>query len=76
MLTLDVVQHLGVLYSDQDKLDKAEQMYIRALAGYEQGHHHFAQGTAKLLSDLRRRSARPAKPSRWRQMLRRDGAKK
>jgi tetratricopeptide (TPR) repeat protein len=34
-LTLDTVDNLGLLYRDQDKLDDAEQMYLRALAGYE-----------------------------------------
>jgi hypothetical protein len=29
--TLDTVNNLGLLYADQDKLVKAEQMYQRAL---------------------------------------------
>ena len=33
--TLSTVNNLGNLYYDQGKLDKAEQMYVRALAGYE-----------------------------------------
>jgi tetratricopeptide (TPR) repeat protein len=31
--TLDTVNNLGLLYGDQGKLDEAEQMYMRALAG-------------------------------------------
>jgi len=33
--TLDTVNNLGTLYADQGKLDKAEEMYIRALKGFE-----------------------------------------
>jgi tetratricopeptide (TPR) repeat protein len=35
MSTLETVHNLGLLYSDQGKLAGAEQMYERALAGYE-----------------------------------------
>jgi hypothetical protein len=34
-LTLDTVNNLGNLYTDHDKLVKAEQMYQRALQGKE-----------------------------------------
>jgi tetratricopeptide (TPR) repeat protein len=34
--TLDTVNNLGLLYVDQGKLDKAEQMYGRALQGYKE----------------------------------------
>lgn len=33
--TLDTVNNLSVLYGDQGKLNEAEQMCLRALAGYE-----------------------------------------
>jgi tetratricopeptide (TPR) repeat protein len=33
--TLDTVNNLGSLYRDQGELDAAEQMYNRALTGYE-----------------------------------------
>jgi tetratricopeptide (TPR) repeat protein len=33
--TLETVHNLGTLYRDQGKLAEAEQMYQRALAGYE-----------------------------------------
>ncbi|CAG8884107.1 unnamed protein product, partial [Penicillium egyptiacum] len=33
--TLRTVDNLGVLYASQGKLDEAEQMHIRALAGKE-----------------------------------------
>jgi tetratricopeptide (TPR) repeat protein len=33
--TLDTVNNLGNLYSDQGKLDEAEKMYQQALEGYE-----------------------------------------
>jgi Tfp pilus assembly protein PilF len=33
--TLDIVNNLGLLYSDQGKLDEAEQMFIQALARKE-----------------------------------------
>ena len=33
---LDAMHMLGVLYSDQGKLDEAEKMYMRALQGYEE----------------------------------------
>jgi tetratricopeptide (TPR) repeat protein len=33
--TLDIVNNLGILYADQGKLALAEQMYERALRGYE-----------------------------------------
>ncbi|KAK5218133.1 hypothetical protein LTR47_011769 [Exophiala xenobiotica] len=33
--TLDTVNNLGLLYTNQGKLDEAERMYQRALAGYE-----------------------------------------
>ena len=33
--TLDTVNNLGILYSDQGKLKEAEEMYQRALAGKE-----------------------------------------
>ena len=32
---LDTVNNLGLLYSDQGKLREAEDMFVRALAGYE-----------------------------------------
>jgi Tfp pilus assembly protein PilF len=32
--TLDTVNNLGLLYSDQGKLEEAEEMYQRALKGY------------------------------------------
>jgi tetratricopeptide (TPR) repeat protein len=35
-LTLNIVNNLGLLYADQGKLDQAETMYERALAGKEQ----------------------------------------
>jgi tetratricopeptide (TPR) repeat protein len=35
MLTLNTVSNLGALYADQGKLDAAEAMYSRAMAGYE-----------------------------------------
>ena len=35
MSTLQIVHNLGVLYKDQGKLALAEQMYERALQGYE-----------------------------------------
>jgi hypothetical protein len=31
--TLQTVNNLGVIYGDQGELDKAEQVFIRALAG-------------------------------------------
>jgi Tfp pilus assembly protein PilF len=34
--TLDTVNNLGLLYADQGKMAEAEQMYIRALQGYEE----------------------------------------
>lgn len=34
-LTLDTVNNIGNLYSNQGKLAEAEQMYLWALAGYE-----------------------------------------
>lgn len=37
-LTFDTVNSLGVLYTDQDKLDKAEEMFNQALQGYEKLH--------------------------------------
>lgn len=33
--TLDMVNDLGVLYSDQEKIVEAEALYLRALTGYE-----------------------------------------
>ena len=33
--TLDTVNNLGILYSDQDEMAEAEAMYLRALAGKE-----------------------------------------
>ena len=33
--TIDTINNLGILYSDQGKIDEAKQMYTRALAGYE-----------------------------------------
>ena len=33
--TLDTVNNLGILYKNQGKLAEAEQMYVRALQGYE-----------------------------------------
>ena len=34
--TLDTVNNIGVLYSDQGKLDEAEKMFRQALEGYEE----------------------------------------
>jgi len=36
--TLDTVNNLGFLYSNQGKLTEAKQMYMRALKGYEKAH--------------------------------------
>jgi hypothetical protein len=33
--TLSIVNNLGILYQNQGKLGEAEQMYKRALKGYE-----------------------------------------
>jgi tetratricopeptide (TPR) repeat protein len=33
--TLNTVNNLGFLYADQGKMDEAEEMYVRALQGYE-----------------------------------------
>ena len=38
--TLDTVNNLGILYSNQGKLDEAEKMYERALRGYEEALGH------------------------------------
>ena len=35
MSTLNIFDNLGILYRKQGKLDKAEEMYLRALAGKE-----------------------------------------
>jgi hypothetical protein len=35
MTTMDAVHSLGLLYAVQGKLDEAEEMYKRALKGYE-----------------------------------------
>ncbi|OCK81058.1 hypothetical protein K432DRAFT_296369, partial [Lepidopterella palustris CBS 459.81] len=34
--TLRTVNNLGLLYADQGKLGEAEEMYMRALQGYEE----------------------------------------
>ena len=33
--TLDTVNNLGLLYSDQGKMTEAEEMYMRALEGFK-----------------------------------------
>ncbi len=35
MSTLNTVNNLGLLYADQGKMAEAEEMYMRALRGYE-----------------------------------------
>ncbi len=57
--TLCTVVNLGLLYRDQGKLDQAEQMYDRALAGYEvypsqprQAHIGMVQAAAKSESKI------------------------
>ena len=35
ILTLNTVNNLGVLYSDQGKIKEAEDIYLQALVGYE-----------------------------------------
>jgi tetratricopeptide (TPR) repeat protein len=47
--TLRSVNDLGILYSGQEKLDEAEQMFQRALTGYEKAHGQQAL-TAQLLN--------------------------
>jgi hypothetical protein len=39
-LTLDTVNNLGILYWNQGKLKEAEEMYQRALKGYEEALKH------------------------------------
>lgn len=52
--TLDTVNNLGLLYSDQCKLDETEQMYLRALTGCEKAlgrqHRSFLDTASNLAS--------------------------
>jgi tetratricopeptide (TPR) repeat protein len=53
--TLDTVNSLGLLYGDEGKLDEADQMYMRALAGCRtryQGRCVTGAEAEKLLADL------------------------
>jgi tetratricopeptide (TPR) repeat protein len=55
--TLNTVNNLGLLCADQGKLDKAEEMYERALQGYEKRfgsdypHCHSLRGALATLRD-------------------------
>jgi hypothetical protein len=46
--TLSTVNNLGILYADQGKIVEAEEMYVRALRGYEKavGKDHWRTQTA------------------------------
>jgi tetratricopeptide (TPR) repeat protein len=58
---LDKVHNLGVLHVEQGKLDEAEQMYLRALAGYEKAlgrDHTLTLNTVNHLGILYRRQGR------------------
>ena len=62
--TLDTVNNLAVLYSNQGKMAEAEEMYMRALKGYinARGSNHPSTGLiARNLSLLRERKSIPKK---------------
>ena len=63
--TLDTVNNLGLLYASQGRLDEAEKMYLRALAGYEKAlgmeavnKYILALNTAENLANLFRQTGR------------------